>query len=329
MPIGYLGYAKIGDPYGSPSSEIFLLCNSTGLNRQVNPLLSTAVWGAGWYTAAQHTNYADSQMSFEGAINFELSGNASIWNLVANWLIENRAYAKSCTISPNGFAVYSYTLSNTDSRSGAWCKSCSFTIDAGALVTVAATAVALKRTESGATGTNYAANKRDPGNAPANPLNPDTRNMNPIPGWNVTATVAWPNSQTFWADTNDTTRLGMVLMKATVNVNNNTQVIRGCTGDLAPVAVIQGVIHAEGNMELWRNGGIPDPYGTPGNFTATGASIGLAIGSGAGALAMDLDHVLLTSDAYDVQGQNNPSNRNFGFAGLGDGTAPPITMDLV
>lgn len=311
MPIGYLGYAKL--------ANTFLLCNSTGLNRQVNPLLSSAVWGAGWYDAAQHTNYADSQMAFEGAINFELQGSAVVWNLIRDWLIEQRAFAKSCTISPNGIVVYEYTQNGADIRSGVWCKSTSFTIDSGALITCAATGVALKRTEAvGAVG--YAANKRIHVGLPTGPLNPAPRNMNPIPGWNAQATVTWPNAPAFWSLVQTQ---GMVLMKASVNVNNNTQIIRGCTGDLAPVAVIQGVIHAEGSMDLWRDGGIPDPYGTPGNFTATAASVSLVLG---GTLTMNLPHLLLTSDAYDVQGQNSPTNRTFGMAGLGDGTTPPILM---
>jgi len=314
MPIGYLGYAKL--------ANVFLLCNSTGLNRQVNPLLSTAVWGAGWYDGAQHTNYADSQMHFEGAINFELQSVAAVWNLVRDWVIEQRAFAQSCTVSPNGIAVYDYTLDGGDYRTGVWNKSCAFNIDAGSIVTASTTAVALKRDETIGT-EGYAANKRTAVGAPTNPLNPAPRNENPIPGWNCQAEVTWPNAPDFWADPG--APQGMTLMKASVNVNNNTQIIRGCTGDLSPVAVIQGVIHAEGSIDLWRDGGIPDPYGTPGDFTAEDASIILNIGQTP--LIIRLPFVLLTTDAYDVQGQNNPTNRTFGFAGLGDGTQPPILMD--
>ena len=41
MPLGYFGYLKL--------ANIFLLTNSGGLNRQVNPMYSEAVWGAGWF----------------------------------------------------------------------------------------------------------------------------------------------------------------------------------------------------------------------------------------------------------------------------------------
>jgi hypothetical protein len=42
---------------------------------------------------------------------------------------------------------------------------------------------------------------------------------------------------------------------------------------------------------------------------------------------MELPYVVLTSDAYDVVAQNTSSTRRFGFAGLGDGTQPPILLD--
>jgi hypothetical protein len=313
MGIGYLGYAKITDK--------FLLCNSTGLNRQVNPLESRAVWGAGWYNAASVTNYADSQQHFEGAINFELQGDAELWDLIRDWLVEQRAFAKSCIISPNGIISYEYTKDDADPRSGVWMRQCSINIDNNALITMAATCIGLKRTEI-ITGSSYITMRTGVG-APTAPMNPAPRNRNPIPGWNAAATVVWPNAPAFYSQANPA---GMVLMSANVNVDNNTQIIRGCTGDVNPVAVIQGTISAEGAMNLWRDGGIPDPYGTPGNFTAANASVTWSLG-GAPALVFRLPHLLLRTDAYDVTGQNNPTTRNFGLAGVGDGVAPPFLMD--
>lgn len=311
MALGYLGYAKI--------DNTFLLCNSTGLNRQVNPLESRAVWGAGWYNAAAVTNYADSQQHFEGPINFELQGNATIWNICRNWLIEDRVNPKSCVISPNGIVSYSYATDGADARKGVWVSQASFNIDSNALITVALTCIALKRAETNGN-TSYKTIRTSVG-SPSNPMNPTTRNLNPIPGWYAAASVTWPNAPTFWSTSNLT---GMVLMQSNINVNNNTQVIRGCTGDTNPVAVLQGTMSAEGSMNLWRDGGIPDPYGTPGEFTAASASVVWTLG---GSLVMRVPHVLLRSDAFDVQGQNNPTTRNFGFAGIGDGTNPPFLMD--
>lgn len=318
MPIGYLGYVKLLDQ--------FLLTNSTGLNRQVNPLFSEAVWGAGWYNAAKHTNYADSQQHYQGNIDFELQAQTDIWNLVRDWVIEDRACAQSLTLSPNGYVVYDYTLDEDDPRTGVWANSCSFTIDSESLISLSLDCIALKRTETITSTSDFCTGMRtNPANGvPTNPLNPTTRNRNPIPGWNAAATVTWPNAPDFWSDPGELT--GMVLRSADITVNNNTQIVRGCTGDTNPVAVIQGTISVDGSMTLWRQGGIPDPYVPDSNFTASEASVIFELG-GTPALTFRLPYIVITSDAHDVQGQDSLTHRVFGIAGLGDGTQPPFLMD--
>jgi hypothetical protein len=335
MPLGYFGHATI--------AGVNLLVNSTGLNRQVNPLMSRAVWGAGWYNAAAVTNYADSQMHFEGPINFELQGVPLVWNLIRDWLIERRAFPQSARISPNGVMEYRYETDVNDYRTGLWMSQATININNTALVTVSGTCIGLKRkefvngVENGPLVTNFypmgvnparagSPAARDQGLRPVAPLNPAPRNLNPIPGWDCQAQVVWPAAAPFWADPGNVD--GMVLMQTDIRVNNNTQVIRGCTGDIAPVAVIQGTINAEGTMNLWRPAGISDPYRIPGNFSAVGASVIFRIGiNGAVAFATaSLPHVLLTSDEYNIAGQNDPVSRNFGYAALGDGNAPPFIM---
>lgn len=228
MPIGYLGYVKLLDQ--------FLLTNSTGLNRKIEPMMSEAVWGAGWYNAAKHTNYADNQQSFEGNIDFELQAQTDIWNLVRDWLIEDRACSQSVILSPNGVVVYDYTIDPADPRTGVWARSASFKIDAESLITLSVDCVALKRTETVNVIASFCESLRsNPANGiPTNPLNPAPRNRNPIPGWNAAASVTWPNAPSFWQEPNNLT--GMVLKSADINLNNNTQIIRGCTGDTNPVA---------------------------------------------------------------------------------------------
>jgi len=315
MPIGYLGYAKLANQ--------ILLTNSTGLNRTVNPIMSTAVWGAGWYNAATTTNYADGQQFFEGGLDFELQAAAEVWNLIRDWLIEDRACSQSLVMSPDGFTTYSYTQSDSDARSGVWLRGASINISPEALITLGLDCIALQRTEAVTTG-RFCADRRTGTGMPLNPLNPAPLNRNPIPGWMAGATVVWPNAPAFWSNPAQLT--GMVLRSATINVNNNTQLIKGCTGDRYPVAVIQGTIDATGDMSLWREGGIPDPYEPSGNFTASNASVEFALG-GAPALQFYLNNILLTTDAYNVKGQNEPTSRDFGFAGLGDGVNPPLIMD--
>lgn len=314
MPIGYFGFARIN---GNT-----LLCNTTGLNRQIAPMMSTAVWGAGWYTAAQNTNVAESQMEFAGGITFELQGVAALWNLLRDWLVEQRAFSTSAELSPNFLVRYAYTRDPNDPRSGLWLNSCSFTIDHSALISCACDCRGLKRTETQNNFQFASANLRGSTFTPVSPLNPAPRNRNPFPGWNANAAVTWPGAPPVWTTV---TQTGIVLQKASLNVNNNTQVIRGCTGDQTPVAVLQGVMSVEGNMDLWRNGPIGDPYHVPGTFDPGNASVVFTIG---GTFVMRMPYLLLTSDAYDVQGQNTPTNRTFGMAGLGDGNQPPFLMDV-
>lgn len=315
MPLGYLGYMKLANSY--------LLASSSGLNRVVEPIKSEGVWGAGWYNAADFTNYADNQQHFEGSVQFELQGNSTVWNLIRDWLVEQRVYAQSLEISPNGIDKHTYALVPGDPRTGAWLKQAQFTIGAGEIVSVNASLVALRRTET-STGSNYKSIVMGPG-APEYPLNPAPHNMNPIPGWSSKAIITWPGAPPSWSeDALD----GFVLMNGDVTVNNNTQIIKGCTGSVNPAAVMQGTIAVDGSIVLWRDGSIPDPYDQPGTpHTATGSSIEFRIGE-TNPLTFSIPHVLLTSDTYNIQGKNSPTTRSFGFSGLGDGTAPPFLMSL-
>jgi len=263
-------------------------------------------------------------MHFEGGLNFELQSETAIWNGLRDWLIEERACAKDVTLSPNGVVVYDYLVDVADPRTGVWLSQAGFTIDNNALITIAATGMALKRTET-ENSLDFKTGLKTNIGLPVKPLNPTPRNRNPIPGWNAEAAVTWPNAPTFWSD--PTALRGMVLQQANFTVNNNTQIIRGCTADPNPVAVIQGTMSVEGNMNLWRDGPIGDPYEPTGNFTALNASVIFTLGGGSG-LVFRLANVLLTSDAYDITGQNTPVTRNFGMAGLGDGVNPPFLMDL-
>jgi hypothetical protein len=311
--LGYLGFVRLTD--------IYLLANSTGLDRQVNPIISNGVWGAGWYNAADVTNYADSQMHFEGAINFELQAISSVWNLIRDWLIEQRVFAKSAILSPNGIQQYFYTQAGDDPRSGLWASQAGFTIDAGSIVGISLTGIGLKRLESN-TNSAYTDINVGPG-LPTAPMNPSPRNRNPIPGWKTIAEIDWPNSPPYWTPDEP---LGMAMMNGNVNFNNNTQIIRACTGDRNPIAVVQGTMRVDGSIALFRNGPIPDPYEIEDNFTAEDASVAFRLG-GTPDLAFSIPNVVLSSDAFPVQGKNTPVTRTFGFFGVGDGSGPPMTID--
>lgn len=336
MSLGYLGYAKL--------SNIFLLTNTGGLNREVSPIRSEAVWGAGWYTGAQHTNYADSQMNFAGALTFELQGLPTVWNLITDWLINNRVFPQTLIVSPNGLVVQSY-IATADPTTGAWLNSAAFNIDPTASIKLNCNVIALKRNETYSVGTYRGLSGKGgiaggpptftgtpgppafPGQqfgVPTAPLNPIPTNRNPFPGWAAQTQIVWPGSPPVFTINNPT---GMFMMGADWTFNNNSQVIRGCTGLPNPAAVMQGVMAVEGTMRLFRDGVIQDPYAIPNTpFTASGASIGMSFGNVAPIPQINFPHVLLISDDFVIAGQNEPVPRTFGFAGLGDGTSPPMLM---
>ena len=76
-------------------------------------------------------------------------------------------------------------------------------------------------------------------------------------------------------------------------------------------------------MVLWKDGGIPDPYKTLGLFTASAANVTLTISTLA---SISMPYMLISSDAHDVKGKDEPTTRTFGIAGVGDGSGPPLLM---
>lgn len=103
---------------------------------------------------------------------------------------------------------------------------------------------------------------------------------------------------------------------------------KNCTGSVNPAAIIQGTMSVEGTVRLWRDGPIPDPYGDPNNpYSAATSRLTFTYGQ-VNPLQFQINYVLLTSDEFTIQGQNTPVDRTFGFAGLGDGTAPPFMMSI-
>jgi intein/homing endonuclease len=209
------------------------------LNREVNPILSEAVWGAGWWTGAQHTNYADSQMQFSGALTFELQGGLpTVWNLISDWLVNWRVYPQSMIVSPNGLAIQSFQADPNptgNTRGGVWMNSAGFTVDPAASIKLNCNVIGLQRSETYSASTYRAV--RTTSNVPTLPLNPAPINRNPFPGWLAQAQVnlwppnfpaggGWPGgAPPNYSPTNPT---GMFMMGADWTMNNNTQVVRGC-----------------------------------------------------------------------------------------------------
>jgi hypothetical protein len=267
-------------------------------------------------------------MQFAGGLTFELQGLPTVWNLITDWLINSRVNPQSLIISPNGLVVESFAADAADPRKGAWMNSAGFTVDPAASIKLNCNVIALLKNETYSAST-YRATKIGPG-IPTGPLNPVPTNRNPFPGWAAQTQIIWPGSPPVFSPSNPT---GMFMTGADWTFSNNTQVVRGCTGQPNPAAIMQGVMAVEGTMRCFRDGVIQDPYGSTNTpplnqppFTASGASIQMSFGNVAPIPTIQFLHVLLTSEEFTIAGQNEIVPRTFGFAGLGDGTQPPMLM---
>jgi len=326
-----MGYLKIGGQ--NMANPCFLLCNTTGLEVQVNPIMSTAVFGSGWSNAAQVTNFADNQLTYEGPVEFDLQGNTTVWNHCKEWGITNRAYPKSVELSPDGSQVYSYTYANIANWDGVWCQSMSLRFAPDALSKASVTGVAIKRTSTFAD-LQYFDNTNGVG-TPQSPVNPSPRNLNPIPGWNTTAqflnktTSLAGNPILSWDPTYDDTEYPIEVVDYNFDITNNTKIIRTCNGKRVPAAVLQGAQNVTGSATLYREGGVIDPVLMTDDGLNYSSSYWFAddtmfqvdIG---GVFTVKVPYVLVTASTGGVRGQNETSTRTINFQGVGNGVVAPI-----
>lgn len=115
--IGYMGVVKLNS---TP-----LLATGGNLNIQQQPIFTTGVWGAGWYTAAQQIAYAPNYITTSGSVNYQLTGGKAFTQL-QNFAFEKRNQGAIFEILPNGIAGY---------MGRGWCQSCSFSASQDAIVT--------------------------------------------------------------------------------------------------------------------------------------------------------------------------------------------------
>ena len=131
MGMGYQGFAKFFTS-GPSTGPMVVLATGASVNLVLEPIYSTAVWGAGWYNAAEAAHYADNALRYEGNIDVELQMGAAggFWDFMSKFIVASRAYPRSLEISPDGSHLYSYLTTgaynaNYDTH-GAWCKSANF-----------------------------------------------------------------------------------------------------------------------------------------------------------------------------------------------------------
>lgn len=336
MGLGFAGYAKI--------ESSFVLCNTTGLEVQINPIYSAAVFGSGWYNAAAVTNFADNQLTYEGPIEFDLQGNPTIWDIVRDWAILRRAFPKSLELSPDGSVVYQYTFSDLALFDGAWNSALSLRFSPEAITKATANAIAIRRVEVFSDLQYFDFDDGGPApktgvGTPLSPVNPPTaptgaRNLNPIPGWNSRAAFVINDTDSLEVYAGEETDYKTEVMDYSFDITNNTQIVRTCNGKRIPSAVLQGTIDVTGSVTLYREGGIKDPVkldvdeasGAADYVYADQTYLGINIGD---TLFVKIPYALITSSDYGVKGQNEVSTRTFGIKGIGDGVEPPIQFPVV
>lgn len=372
MSLGYQGFARIftegqdgGDPT-IPGNGRLLLCTASSVNLEIEPIYSNAVYGAGWYNAPSKAHYADSALSYAGGLSFDFQASSDVWNFIRDWAIEERAWPRSLSISPDGQNIYQYFVSdNSDNalpygpgigavfnNKGAWCSSLSLTTSQGSAVQATANVMAIFRT-IGAGGTNYIDNRTGfilgtgSNVTTLRPLNPGQANIDPIPFWKTNANLyVVANDYNPLAGTPTPTQAVQTSGNTTpetiqwsVDLTNNTLKLYTMNGTRFPSAVLQGAIDATGSVELFDSAfGVYDPVTT--GRTAENTMFRVRIRTNAESamtptyVYVDMPAVVINSDDFGLKGQSDPVTRTFSLQGLGlrldgsDNVYPPLFMTL-
>lgn len=352
MGMGYQGYAKFYTS-GPSTGPLVMLATGASVNLVLEPIYSTAVWGAGWYNAADAAHYADNALRYEGNIDIELQMGAAgaFWNYMSSFIVASRAYPRSLEISPDGSHVYKYLttgayFANYDTH-GAWCRSANFSTSEGSFVTTSLGVVAIFRTETDpAGGSNYSSfsyiNQKYgviASNcavlASTNPLNPAGGNVDPIPFWKTNAQLgvgSYPGP--FGSVT--LPEAGTETVEWSIDVTNNEHILYTCSGSRLPRAVLMGPMAVGGNVTLYHPDGVFDPIlGPAGTGTITSPyayaentwfQIQIAKPGGAGFVYIEVPAAVIESDDYSITGADNITNRAFTIKGLGGRCSGATTL---
>jgi len=326
------------------------LTTGASVNLVLEPIFSTAVWGAGWYNAADAAHYADAALRYEGSIDLELQMGAggAFWDMMADFIVAKRAYSRSLEISPDGSHVYQYynTSNTTYDTKGAWCRSANFSTSEGSFVTCSLGVVAIFRSEVDPIGGhNYSdfsyikqANGVIASNcstlASTNPLNPSGGNVDPIPFWKTNAQLGVGTySSPFQTPTLPQT--GLETVEWSIDISNHEKILYTCSGSRLPRAVLMGPMEVSGNVTLYNPAGVFDPILGPaqtGTLTSpyayaenTWFQIQIAK-PGSGNVYIEVPAAVISSDNYSIQGADSVTNRSFGIKGLGGRCSTTTTL---
>lgn len=344
-----MGFARLYET-GPASDAILLLATGASVNLVLEPIYSSAIWGAGWYNAATSAHYGDGPLRYEGNIDIELQGTNELWNLVRDWASEQRAYPRSADICPDGQNVYQFRTTGaydaTFDNEGAWCTSAGFSTSEGSFVTVSLGVVGLSRTIGTPAGAATYINQRTgviAGTSPdtirgSYPLNPVSSNVSPIPYWRTNANLldldsggalVYPNYPSYTPfSSGSAIQAGLETVEWSIDCTNNHVVLYTCDGDRQATAVLQGAQDASGSVTLYRSEGVFDPItGPSGTGTETNpwsyaqrlcfrVEIERSPAS-SNAVYIELPAAQIESDDYSLRGQSDVVTRGFSIKGLG------------
>jgi hypothetical protein len=324
----------------------------------LEPIYSSAVWGAGWYNAASAAHYADSAIRYEGTVDVEMQKGASgvIWDFLQEWIVQYRAYPRSLDISPDGARVYQYWTSGaygaTFDNCGAFNTSAGFSTSEGSFLTASLGVVALTRNEvdpaGGTNFTNFSYQLQRKGVIGSdcavfnttNPLNPGGSNVDPIPFWRTNAQLLTGVYTAPWDGSGTLPQGGTQTVEWSVDVTQNSIWLYVCNGSRLPIALLQGPMDVSGSVTLFHPNGVFDPILGPNNdgtitspaFYAENTWLDITIEGGAsGVTHMEVPAVVIESDDYSIPGLDAVVNRVFSIKGMGgrcyDGyVLPPFLM---
>ena len=357
MGMGYQGFVKFYKT-GPATDPSVLLATGASVNLVLEPIYSSAVWGAGWFNAASSAHYADAAIRFEGTVDVEMQFGASgvIWDFLEDWIVSYRAYAKSLDISPDGARVYQYRATgayhSTFDTNGAFNTSAGFATSDGSFLTASLGVVCLNRQEVDPAGginfTNYSYQLQRKGIigsdcavfSTTNPLNPGGDNVNPIPFWRTKAQLLTGVYGAPFDASGVLPQVGTETVEWSVDVTQNSIWLYVCNGTRLPIALLQGPMDVTGSVTLFHVNGVFDPILGPthtGTLTtpylyAENTWFRVTISGGpSGDVYMEVPAVVIEGDDYSIPGLDAVVNRVFSIKGLGgrcysNYAIPPFVM---
>ncbi len=357
MGMGYQGFVKIYSQGPAAGTTTVVLATGASVNLVLEPIYSTSVWGAGWYNAATTAHYADNAIRYEGTVDFELQEGASgvLWNYMAYWIVNERAYPRSIDISPDGARVYLYRTTGAYAANydlnGAWNTSAGFSTSEGSFVTVSAGVIALDRDEQDPDGGtaysdfSYINQKQGvvAGSCASilsntNPLNPSGNNVDPIPYWRTNAQLLKGTYSAPFTG-GSVPQADLETVEWSIDVTQNHVVLYTCNGTRLPTALLQGPMDVSGTVVEYNEDGVFDPILGPDNsgtltspyLYAENTWFRIDINNGTNDMHLECPAVVVESDDYSIAGQDAVTNRSFSIKGLGGRcygqvTLPPFIM---